>query len=189
MSGCFSWAFTESANRKQAADIAKADRRIGFLSVNEACVSHWRHYSLLSSPHQVQTGTVGVPSVKQTRTMIGEHRIFKSPGARCWAPIIVMLHPIHDDPRARKFLFWLRPPERIRTLKGSLSAPAQIIGIWREQEGGATTAAGCRQPEISEATFCIDRASRGLEVSDAKGLKALEVEHATSAHVPVIGSD
>ena len=59
-----------------------------------------------------------------------------------------------------------------------------------EAGGGATTAAGCRKHEISEATFYTDRArSRGLEVSDAKGLKALEVEHATSAHVPVIGSD
>jgi hypothetical protein len=44
--------------------------------------------------------------------------------------------------------------------------------------------------EISEATIYIDRArSRGLAGSDAKRLKALEVENATSAHVPVIGSD
>ena len=117
MSGCFSWAFTGSANRKQAADIAKADRRIGFPSVNEACVSHWRHYSLLSSPHQVQTGTVAIPSVQQTRTMTPRAPRLKTP-VLTNAPIIVMLHPIHDDPRARKFLLWVASAREDKDAEG-----------------------------------------------------------------------
>ena len=55
----------------------------------------------------------------------------------------------------------------------------QIIGILREQEAGAATADVCRKHGISSATFCKWKAKYGgLEVSDAKRLKALEDENA-----------
>ena len=55
----------------------------------------------------------------------------------------------------------------------------QIIGVLREQEAGATTADVCRKHGISSATFYKWKAKYGgLEVSDAKRLKALEDENA-----------
>src|SRR5262249_58443886 len=54
-----------------------------------------------------------------------------------------------------------------------------IIGILREQEAGAPTADVCRKHGISSATFYKWKAKYGgLEVSDAKRLKALEDENA-----------
>ena len=55
----------------------------------------------------------------------------------------------------------------------------QIIGILREQETGAGTADVCRRHGIGSATFYKWKAKYGgLEVSDAKRLKALEDENA-----------
>ena len=55
----------------------------------------------------------------------------------------------------------------------------QIIGILREQEAGSPTAEVCRRHGISSATFYAWKAMfGGLEVSDAKRLKALEDEKA-----------
>ena len=55
----------------------------------------------------------------------------------------------------------------------------QIIGILREQEAGAKTADVCRKHGISDATFYKWKAKYGgLDVSDAKRLKALEAENA-----------
>ena len=55
----------------------------------------------------------------------------------------------------------------------------QIIGILREQEGGLATADLCRKHGISSATFYKWKAKfGGLEVSDARRLKALEDENA-----------
>jgi putative transposase len=55
----------------------------------------------------------------------------------------------------------------------------KIIGILREQEAGAKTADMCRKHGISSATFYKWKARYGgLEVSDAKRLKALEDENA-----------
>ena len=55
----------------------------------------------------------------------------------------------------------------------------QIIGILRENEAGAKTADLCRKHGISSATFYKWKAKYGgLEVSDAKRLKALEDENA-----------
>lgn len=55
----------------------------------------------------------------------------------------------------------------------------QIIGILHEQEAGQKTADVCRRHGISEATFYKWKAKfGGLEVSNAKRLKALEVENA-----------
>ena len=54
----------------------------------------------------------------------------------------------------------------------------QIIGILREQEAGAKTADVCRKHGISSATFYKWKAKYGgLEVSDARKLKALEDEN------------
>jgi len=55
----------------------------------------------------------------------------------------------------------------------------QIIGILREQEAGAKTTDVCRKYGISSATFYKWKAKYGgLDVSDAKRLKALEDENA-----------
>jgi putative transposase len=63
-------------------------------------------------------------------------------------------------------------------MKGSRFSEEQILGILREQEAGATTADVCRKHGISEATFYKWKAKfGGLEVSDAKRLKALEDEN------------
>jgi putative transposase len=54
----------------------------------------------------------------------------------------------------------------------------QIIAILREQEAGAATADVCRKHGISSATFYKWKAKfSGLEVSDAKRLRALEDEN------------
>mgnify|MGYP001577455878 CR=1 FL=1 len=54
----------------------------------------------------------------------------------------------------------------------------QIIGVLREQEAGAKTADICRRHVISEATFYNWKAKfGGMDVSDAKRLKALEDEN------------
>ena len=54
----------------------------------------------------------------------------------------------------------------------------QIIGVLREQEAGAKTADVCRKHGISEATFYKWKAKYGgLEVSEAKRLRALEDEN------------
>ncbi len=55
----------------------------------------------------------------------------------------------------------------------------QIIGVLREQEAGAKAADLCRKHGISEATFYNWKAKYGgIEVSEAKRLKALEEENA-----------
>ena len=65
------------------------------------------------------------------------------------------------------------------TIKPSRFTEEQIIGILREQEMGAATADVCRKHGISSATFYKWKAKYGgLEVSDARRLKALEDENA-----------
>ena len=65
-------------------------------------------------------------------------------------------------------------------MKRSRFTEEQIIGILKEQEGGQKTADVCRRNGmISEATFYNWKAKYGgLEVSEAKRLKALEDENA-----------
>jgi putative transposase len=55
----------------------------------------------------------------------------------------------------------------------------QVIGILREQEAGVVTAEVCRKHGISETTFYKWKAKYGgMEVSEARRLKALEDENA-----------
>lgn len=55
----------------------------------------------------------------------------------------------------------------------------QIILILREHEAGVKTAEVCRKHGISDATFYNWKAKYGgMEVSDAKKLRALESENA-----------
>lgn len=64
-------------------------------------------------------------------------------------------------------------------MKRSKFTEEQIIGILREQEAGAKTAELCRRHGISSATFYAWKAKfGGMEVSEAKRLKALEEENA-----------
>ena len=78
------------------------------------------------------------------------------------------------------------PPKmgRVRHLRGDghEAKPVhgrQIIGMLREQEAGAKTADVCRKHGISSATFYKFKAKYGgLDVSDAKRLRALEDENA-----------
>ena len=54
----------------------------------------------------------------------------------------------------------------------------QIIGILKEQESGERTADACRRHGISQATFYNYKSKYGgLEVSDARKLRALEDEN------------
>ncbi len=55
----------------------------------------------------------------------------------------------------------------------------QIIGILKEQEAGAAVAELCRKHGMSDATFYNWQSKYGgLEVSEAKRLRALEDENA-----------
>ena len=63
-------------------------------------------------------------------------------------------------------------------MKRSSFTEEQIIGILKEQEAGERTADVCRRHGISEATFYKYKAKfGGMEVSDARRLKALEDEN------------
>ena len=64
-------------------------------------------------------------------------------------------------------------------MRKSRFSEEQIIAILREQETGRPTADVCRRHGISSATFYKWKAKYGgLEVSDARRLKALEDENA-----------
>jgi putative transposase len=64
-------------------------------------------------------------------------------------------------------------------MKRSRFSEEQIIAILREQEAGAKTADVCRKHGVSGATFYKWKAKYGgLDVSDARRLRALEEENA-----------
>jgi putative transposase len=64
-------------------------------------------------------------------------------------------------------------------MKRSRFSEEQIIGVLKEQEAGMATADVCRKHGVSSATFYKWKARYGgLEVSDARRLKALEDENA-----------
>ena len=63
-------------------------------------------------------------------------------------------------------------------MKRSPFSEEQIIAILQEQEAEAKTADVCRKHGISDATFYKWKAKYGgMEVSDARRLKALEEEN------------
>lgn len=64
-------------------------------------------------------------------------------------------------------------------MRQSKFSEEQIIGILREQEVGRPTAEVCRKHGVSPATFYKWKAKfGGMDVSDAKRLRALEDENA-----------
>jgi putative transposase len=63
-------------------------------------------------------------------------------------------------------------------MKRSRHTEEQIIGVLKEHELGAKTADLCRKHGISEATFYNWKSKfGGMDVSEAKRLKALETEN------------
>ena len=63
-------------------------------------------------------------------------------------------------------------------MKRIMFTEEQIIAVLREHEAGAKTADVCRKHGVSEATFYNWKAKYGgLEVSDARRLKALDDEN------------
>jgi putative transposase len=64
-------------------------------------------------------------------------------------------------------------------MKRSRFTDERIIEILREHEAGATVAEVCRKHGMSSATFYAWKAKfGGMDVSEAKRLKALEAENA-----------
>jgi putative transposase len=64
-------------------------------------------------------------------------------------------------------------------MKKSRFTQEQIIGILKEHRAGLSAAELCRKHGISDATFYKWRAKYGgMDVSDARKLKALEEENA-----------
>lgn len=62
-------------------------------------------------------------------------------------------------------------------MKRSRFTEEQIIGILKEHQAGLSVADLCRKHGISDATFYKLRSKYGgMEVSDAKKLRALEAE-------------
>ena len=64
-------------------------------------------------------------------------------------------------------------------MKRSRFSEEQMIAILKQQESGVSTADVCRERGISSATFYKWKAKfGGMDVSDARKLKALEYENA-----------
>ena len=64
-------------------------------------------------------------------------------------------------------------------MKRSKFTEEQIVAILREQEAGSKTADVCRKHGVSRATFSAWKAKYGgMDVSEAKRLRALEDENA-----------
>ena len=69
--------------------------------------------------------------------------------------------------------------EEDRRMRKIRVSEEQIIGILKEHQAGMSSAELCRKHGISDATFYKWRAKYGgMDVSDAKRLKALQEENA-----------
>jgi len=69
-------------------------------------------------------------------------------------------------------------------VKGKRATEEQIIGVLKESEAGAGTKELCRRQGISQQTFYRWKAKfSGMEVSDAKRLRALEDENRRLKHI------
>lgn len=68
--------------------------------------------------------------------------------------------------------------------KGVKNSEEQIIAILKQADAGAKVQDLCRQHNISDATFYKWKAKYGgMEISDAKRLKALEEENRKLKHI------
>jgi len=73
---------------------------------------------------------------------------------------------------------------RENSMKGKRFTEEQIIGILKEAEAGAATKDLCRRHGISEQSFYRWKAKYGgMEVSEAKRLRALEDENGRLKHI------
>lgn len=69
-------------------------------------------------------------------------------------------------------------------MKRSRFSEEQIIGVLKEHQAGLSAKDLCRKHGISDATFYKWRSKYGgMEVSDAKKLKALEAENGKLKHL------
>ena len=69
-------------------------------------------------------------------------------------------------------------------MKGKRFTEEQIIGVLKEAEAGASTKDLCRRHGISEQSFYRWKAKYGgMEVSEAKRLRALEDENGRLKHI------
>lgn len=69
-------------------------------------------------------------------------------------------------------------------MKGKRHTPEQIIAILKESEAGMRTVDLCRKHAISDQTFYKWKAKYGgLEVAEARRLKALEDENRRLKHL------
>ncbi len=67
-------------------------------------------------------------------------------------------------------------------MKGKTHSTEEIIRILRQADGGETAQSICREHNISEQTFYRWKKKYGdMELADAKRLKALEKENATTS--------
>ena len=90
--------------------------------------------------------------------------------------LMTLIRPFQGGAMARR----TSPDSKALTLREHFAGRdlALIIGVLREQEAGARTEEVCRRPWISTATFYKWKSKYGgLEVSDAKRLRALEDEN------------
>ena len=69
-------------------------------------------------------------------------------------------------------------------MRGKRFKVSQIISILKEAEAGANTADLCRKYSIAQSTFYNWKAKYGgMEISDARRLKALEEENRRLKHI------